>query len=156
MALSSDFHKHWQGCVRNCPKAHRSHRSCLVKTASLKDVHDLPWFLPQPSSCRQPSGGWLNSLCATKVTLFPSAKGKGRKHRCNSIERAVQSARKGPRTYTVFGIPLMNPKEPDLILWWGQQKENGKAKPPVLQELCPAQLVLSQVRESCQGSVGTL
>lgn len=60
--------------------------------------------------------GWLNSLSATQVTLFPSAKGKGRKHRRNSTDRAVQSARKGSGTYRVPGIPLMNPEEPNLIL----------------------------------------
>lgn len=60
--------------------------------------------------------GWLNSLFATQVTPFPSAKGKGRKHSCNSTDRAVQSARKGSGTYTVPGIPLMNSEEPNLIL----------------------------------------
>lgn len=43
------------------------------------------------------------------------------------MDRAVQSARTGSGIYTVPGIPLMNPKEPDLILR-GQLVPSAKGK----------------------------
>lgn len=53
---------------------------------------------------------YVDDICSLllEVTPFPSPKGKGGKRRLNSMDRAVQGAKKGPRTEIATWIPLVN------------------------------------------------
>lgn len=128
---------------------------------------EYTWF-PKISSAylrqTKPSGlgGGSRSLLL-EVTPLTSPKGKGGKHRCNSKDRTVQSAKKGSRTETATSIPLVNPEEPGfepVVCLVPSAKGRWQTQPtdsPGTSSCPPAtQLVLSQVSENCHRSVGTL